>query len=608
MNFLGNAPISERFGDVYFDANEPLKEREFVYASVIERIEKQNIVIAEAGFGVGLNFFSTARKALNSGKNLHFISIEKYPLSIDELREIHTHFSEFTELFNEFAQKYEILDGALTRIKLCGEKIILDLYFGDILEALDELDFRADAWFLDGFAPSKNPQMWDEKLFKRLGEFCLEGALIRSYSVAAVIRKGFGDDFIYEKIDGRAHKKEISQAICIKKSPRIRKNPWFAKPKLKGKSVLVLGGGIAGLVSALKFQNAGFDVVLCEKANHVAANGSSNLNGLLSPLIVKRGVKLGLMHLSAFLFASNFYSGDEFGEFVDFCGAKHYAVSEREIERFKSADGDILRFTRGKPYDYSFITRAAQIRPKALCNALARNLDVKLNYEFKSIKLENDSWTTEFTNGEKIRADLVIFALGSESKELFSKTFCDEFAQIGKLRGQVTHIAPAILDTPFSARAYACKPDFGIQVIGSTFDRDDLSLEPRKSDDEANIANLSEFLGGIHPQILGQNIGIRCYCGDRFPLVGSIYDARAFCEIYKTLLWTKRHIVQPEPVYYPNLLVNSAHGAHGLATAIWGAEILLDFALNRQVCATNSLLDEMNSARFLIRALKKGLV
>lgn len=611
MKFVNNALFSTKFDDIYFDMDDPINEREFVYAGALNLIQKPNLVVAEAGFGVGLNFFVTAKKALNLGKSLHFISCEKYPLCKDDLKKIMTKFNEFSDIFDKFIDQYEIIPNALVRIKI-SQNIILDLFFGDILDFFDQSDFRADIWYLDGFAPSKNPDMWSDEVFAKLGEFCHKGSIIRTYSVASKVKSALQNNgFYYEKLQGNAKKKQILQAICQNPKPKNYKNLWFKQPNLiTPKQILVIGGGISGLSTAYQLQNLNFEVILCEANDSVAMSGSSNKTGLLAPLITKPNVKLGLMHLSAFLLARNFYFNSEFSEFCDFSGAWHYACDKKSFERFKAANSDILPFFDDfSPYPASFIPKAVQIRPKELCKAISSKLQVRLNHKFKHFIRKNDKYFVSFENGKILEADLIIFALGDGSKELFKKLFNDEFIRLSNVRGQTTLIEPSLdLKSPFSARAYVCKTYDDTQLIGSTFDRQNDDLSPLISDDELNLANLSEFLGDKKPKIIGSNTAFRCYSGDRFPIIGAIYNHIEFAKNYKSLLWTKHHQNQPKPVYYPNLLINSAHGAHGLASAIFGAEIICDMLLNRQICTSLDILDELNSSRFLIRLLKKGLV
>ncbi|CUU77055.1 5-methylaminomethyl-2-thiouridine methyltransferase [Campylobacter hyointestinalis] len=605
IEFKQDGLYSKRFDDVYFNTQNPLLECFHTYSSVVDALEGSNITIAEAGFGAGLNFFSTV-SSLN-GKNLHYIAIEKYPFNKDELRQIYQRFECFSRYFDEFIKQYEVLQNALIRINL-GKDIILDIYFGDILEGLKELNFKADAWYLDGFTPAKNPQMWSEELFGAIKYFCKNGAIIRTFSSASIVRLRLLDaGFSVKKLKGFGKKREMLEAICVKEYQKPQN--WYSLPAIdKFTNVLVIGGGVAGLVSATKFKKAGFNVVVAEKMNEVATNGSSNLAGILMPLITLPTTVLGLMHMSAFLMARNFYKDSEFS---DFCGVDDYGVSELQLKRFEEwGQNGIFELTKNSSlYPSAFIKSAAQLMPKSLCSDLAKSLYVKFGYEFAGLKKSGDGYLVEFKNQKRVSADLVIFAMGDKSNYLFNEVFYDEYMQLSSVRGQVTHIKNGIdLERPFSAKGYACKSVNGVQVIGATYDRNDFTSCARSKDNEKNIADISEFLIGKNVDIIGSNVGFRGYSGDRSPLIGAVHDALKFKEIYKSLLWTKNRENHAGAVHHQNILISSAHGSRGLCTAVFGAEILLDMVLGRQICTTKSILDSLNPARFLVRKLKKGLV
>ena len=107
-------------------------------------------------------------------------------------------------------------------------------------------------------------------------------------------------------------------------------------------------------------------------------------------------------------------------------------------------------------------------------------------------------------------------------------------------------------------------------------------------------------------RIIGSKVGYRSYSGDRFALIGRLYDEDFYKDSYKSLLWTKGK-PNPHPKYVPNIYVSTAHGSRGLCTAVLGAEVICDLIFDRPLCIEKSLFDELHLARFLIRKLKKGL-
>ena len=454
------------------------------------------------------------------------------------------------------------------------------------------------------------------------------------------------------------------------------------------KKVAIIGGGVAGCVCAFKLRERGLDVTIAEKRGDIALNGSGNHCGILMPLITKPTVNLGRMHMNAFLQAARFYGQNLGAQEIEFCGATDYAYEQKTLERFYEwrefdADNGVfeLKFD-DEPYASAFIFNGAKARPRKMCKAASAGIKTLLNCEFTGFEtLESGAVRAHFKDGRSIDADVRVLAIGSESMELFA----DYDIRLSSVRGQVTHIKPAVwTSAPFSAKGYVCPPAQGVQVIGATYDRNLFLDEPRSSDDEKNLTDVAEFLdgkfaenkrlklsgmydlnfvisrdgdaenadrlevnkGGVNLskimdlpaktadgpaqtnsasnltapknnsniaaqipqniQIVGSKVGYRSYSGDRFPLIGRLYDEDFYKDSYKSLLWTKGKS-NPHPKYVPNVYVSTAHGSRGLCTAVLGAELICDLIFDRPLCIEKSLFDELHLARFLVRKLKKGL-
>lgn len=609
IKYQNNALYNSEFDDIYFNTYEPLAECEYAYSSALDGVNKSAIVVAEAGFGVGLNFFCTIAKFKSSTKkSLHYIAVEKYPFSKDELASIYEQFGLDSSIYKEFLDSYHIVPNSLLRIYLLNRTIILDLYFGDILEFLEECEFRADVWYLDGFAPSKNPQMWSEEFLSNLACYSYKDTIIRSFSCARVVRDRLSQNgFEVGKLKGYHKKREMLQAICIEPKSRIKKQIWFDLPIVTNpKTILIIGAGIAGLAIATLFKEAGFNVVVAESNEKAAQGASSNLAGICAPLITQPGVALGDMHMSSFLLSRQFYK--QFGgDFVDFCGCDEYLVNDKMLSKFNH-DSKFFSISNDI-YPKANIDLAMQIRPQNLCLALAKNLEIYYGYEYKSLKQLQSCYEVNFSNLKTIKADLVIFANGNRAKELFISEFSDAYMQLSSVRGQTTLVNEFMsLNRPLSARGYITKAVNGVQLVGASYARGDDDALPRSSDDDENIALVDEFLSNKKPNIIGSNVGFRGYSGDRFPIIGGIHNASEYIKIYNSLLWTKNKPSNKSPVYYQNLLISAAHGSRGLSTSVLGANILLDMVLGRQICVKKSTINALNPSRFIIRKLKKGLV
>ena len=684
----GGIPFSPEFDDIYFNADDPIGQSEYVFNSVFDEIwnKKSEFNVLEAGFGTGLNFLCAFKRFKNSDKFLNFVSIEKTPIAKEDLAKIYANFTELADVSGELLGAYPSLIRGFHRLNL-APNVTLTLCFGDVAEVLDELSFIADAVFMDGFAPAKNEAMWSELVCAKIANLCALGASVCTYSASGALKRALQNSgFEVNLLKGYGKKREMLRAKFV--GERQAENEiWFSRfdpaAMISPRTALVVGGGVAGCVCAFKLRERGLDVTIAEKRGDIALNGSGNHCGILMPLITKPTVNLGRMHMNAFLQAARFYERNLGAEEIEFCGATDYAYEQKTLERFYEwrefdADNGVfeLKFD-DEPYASAFIFHGAKARPRKMCKVASAGIKTLLNCEFTGFEtLEGGAVRAHFKDGRSIDADVLVLAVGSESMELFT----NYDIRLSSVRGQVTHIAPAVwTSVPFSAKGYVCPPAEGVQVIGATYDRNLFLDEPRSSDDEKNLADVAEFLDGKFakseqlnlsgqdlnlttgpdgaaenvdrlgainlsksvdlraettgyslqtqdasnltasenlsndtiktPQnvrIIGSKVGYRSYSGDRFPLIGRLYDEDFYKDTYKSLLWTKDKS-NPHPKYVPNVYVSTAHGSRGLCTAVLGAELICDLVFDRPLCIEKSLFDELHLARFLVRKLKKGL-
>lgn len=690
--FRGAVPFSPEFDDIYFNTDDPIGQSEYVFNSVFDEIwdKKSEFNVLEMGFGAGLNFLCAFKRFKNSDKFLNFVSIEKTPIARDDLAKIYANFSELAGVSGELLGAYPPLVRGFHRLNL-APNVTLTLCFGDVDTVLDELSFSADAVFMDGFAPAKNEAMWSERVCAKIANLCAFGASVCTYSASGALKRALQNSgFEVNLLKGYGKKREMLRAKFAGER-QAESEIWFSRfdpaATIAPRTALVIGGGVAGCVCAFKLCQRGLDVTIAEKRSDIALNGSGNHCGILMPLITKPTVNLGRMHMNAFLQAARFYERNLGAEEIEFCGATDYAYEQKTLERFYEwrefdADNGVfeLKF-EDEPYASAFIFSGAKARPRKMCKAASVGIKMLLNCESTGFEtLEGGAVRARFKDGRSIDADVLVLAVGSESMEFFA----DYDIRLSSVRGQVTHIKPAVwTSAPFSAKGYVCPPVDGVQVIGATYDRNLFLDEPRSRDDEKNLADVAEFLDGKFakservnlsgaqdtnltigrdvdaenlnrleasrndmnlskntdlraktagdfaqaqdanltapenssniaakiPQnvrIIGSKVGYRSYSGDRFALIGRLYDEDFYKDSYKSLLWTKGK-PNPHPKYVPNIYVSTAHGSRGLCTAVLGAELICDLIFDRPLCIEKSLFDELHLARFLIRKLKKGL-
>ncbi|MGG7047631.1 MULTISPECIES: bifunctional tRNA (5-methylaminomethyl-2-thiouridine)(34)-methyltransferase MnmD/FAD-dependent 5-carboxymethylaminomethyl-2-thiouridine(34) oxidoreductase MnmC [unclassified Campylobacter] len=620
LSFKGDTAYSEDFDDIYFNTDGARAESEYVFASAVDEIwDNQDIfIVAELGFGAGLNFLNLCQKFKNSHKKLHFVSIEAFLMDAKDMVEIYAKLGTLKRDATRLSKLLPPRVSGIHRINFTSN-ITLDLCLGDASLMLKELDFQADVWFLDGFAPSKNETMWSIEIFNHIARLSRVKAIARTYSCAKIVRENFAlSGFLLELRKGYAKKRQMSHAVLNEKSKLI-KEPYFSRPKpSNGKNVLIIGAGVAGCVSAFMLSALGFKTTIAEMHEELATNGSGNHCGILVPLLTKPDVNLGRMHINAFLQAVNFYKNTMSKKEIEFNGAWEFAFDDTLKSRYflhKGVNDEIFSFDMmARPYPAVFIKDGATARPKKMCKIAARGQNILFKHRYISHKhLKNGKISVKFDKQKSVQTDILIFATGSHSVQIFKNL------PISSVRGQVTHVDEILdISAALSAKGYITPAKDGIQVAGATYSRNEIYDLPRDGDDAENLEKISEFLSQDLSQkiqkndlskveILGSRVGYRSYSSDRFPIIGALHDEAAYMRDFGDLFWSKKKPSALRASYEPNVFVNFAHGSRGLGTAVLGATLLCDLITGRPLCIEKSLFNELHSARFLVRKLKKGI-
>lgn len=218
LEWRDGMPYSTAFGDVYFSSDNGQLETEYVFLqgndlqSRWQTLDSSTFTIIETGFGTGLNFLCAASLWLQSAPadaHLTFISVEKYPLTRQELSLALQHWPALKPVAETLLSQYEsLLDTG--SISLFNRRIQLDVLFGDATACLSKIHTKADAWFLDGFAPSKNPEMWQAALFAQMARLSHTGSTFATFTSAGAVRRGLiAAGFATSKRSGFGKKREM---------------------------------------------------------------------------------------------------------------------------------------------------------------------------------------------------------------------------------------------------------------------------------------------------------------------------------------------------------------------------------------------------------------
>ena len=216
----GNNLYSKEFDDIYFSPEDGVGESCTVFLEGIAAPEvwqtKKIYAITELGFGTGLNFLLTAKlwcETTNADQRLIYNATEKYPLDphqIDQVIGWPALRPFLLELLKDYPDNNELFSG---RVKL-------NILQGDSLEMLRQQNFKSDAWYLDGFAPGKNPDMWRDDIFTEMARLSATGSRVATFTAAGFVRRGLQSaGFHIEKRPGFGKKREmLSGTFGVKKA------------------------------------------------------------------------------------------------------------------------------------------------------------------------------------------------------------------------------------------------------------------------------------------------------------------------------------------------------------------------------------------------------
>jgi tRNA U34 5-methylaminomethyl-2-thiouridine-forming methyltransferase MnmC len=203
-------PVSRRFDDPYFSLAGGLQETRHVFLTgngLPERL-RDGFRIAELGFGTGLNLLATALmwQAMGAPGTLHFTSFEAFPMQAEDMARAHAAFPETAQMSAELLRHWS---PEATEIPLPG--ITLHLITGDARSSLPAWTGQADAWFLDGFSPAKNPELWAPDLLQEVGRHTAPGGTFATYSAAGHVRRALVDaGFEVSRLPGYANKRHMT--------------------------------------------------------------------------------------------------------------------------------------------------------------------------------------------------------------------------------------------------------------------------------------------------------------------------------------------------------------------------------------------------------------
>jgi tRNA 5-methylaminomethyl-2-thiouridine biosynthesis bifunctional protein len=623
-------PLSARFGDVYFSRESGIAETRHVFLQHNRLQERwQNLggglfTIGETGFGTGLNFlcaWELWKECAPSDARLHFVSTEKYPLSRNELAQALALWPELSELSAELLEQYLWLAPGWQRMSFDHGRVTLALLIGDARETLPQLRAAVDAWFLDGFAPARNPEMWQPELFEQVARLSVHGCTFATFTSAGAVRRrleavGFG----VEKVAGYGTKRDMLRGEYA--------DAIASRPEWPDKHAIVIGGGVAGTASASSLARRGWQVMLIERHGELAQEASGNPQGVLYPRLSGHDIPLSRLAQAGFMTTLRLLQSLlPKGEDWDDCGLLQQAFNARETKRCKEvlARGlppDLVRGVDAEetaelagiamPHGGLWFPSGGWVHPPAMCRALASQNGIMLKTSAEALNLVHSTHGWQVWGADKLLAEApVIVVCGANDITDFQQT---AHLPLEPVRGQITRL-PA---TPASAqlKAVVCTEGYvspardGTHCIGATFSPGERSLELRIDDHADNLAMLKHLSPALHKSLGGTaldaaqlpgRVALRCVSPDYLPLAGPLLDAALLAERYVV---GSRLPVEHLP-WLGGLYINAGHGSKGLLTAPLCAEIIAAMLEHEPLPVDAGLACTLDPNRFLLR--QRGL-
>lgn len=655
-----NMPFSLQFNDIYFSTDDGLAESHYVFLqgnqlyARWQQHTQAHFVIAESGFGSGLNFFACiqlfrqfrAKHPTHSLQRLYFISFEKYPLTPQQLQQAHLAFPELAQLSSRLIQHYPFRLTGCHRLHFA--ETTLDLWFGDIHHNLPQLgDYmqqKIDAWFLDGFAPSKNPEMWTPTLYQHMFRYSQPHATFATFTAASAVRKGLqAAGFIVNKQTGFAHKRDMLCGYKPTQTPtadRDDRAPWYLAHSASRKidEVAIIGGGIASLFTALSCLQRGLKVTLYCDDPQPALNASGNKQGALYPQLSDDDLRNSRFYAYAFSYALQVLhdfaqSGVQFESGLQgvaicaySCKVKQtldqIAAQQWDRHLFHLCDQHILSELTGiqLPCGGAFIPKGGWIAPQQLVQngfdyLQTRGLTLRTKQHITHLHSHENSWQLTNSQGERFEHSLVILANGHQLTQ-FAQT---EHLPLYPVRGQVSQIPSGTqlkkLKAVLCYNGYLTPADHTKQshCIGASHVRNcasrTFSLEEQQQNAAKILHNLPhcDWSSEIDVSDNQARVSVRCGTRERVPIMGAVPHFAHTLEQYRKLFdqLRRRQPIAHSP-YYPNLYLIGALGSRGLTSAPLLAETLVCQILGEPLPIGEDILHALNPNRTWIRKLLKG--
>ncbi|MEL6411625.1 MAG: tRNA (5-methylaminomethyl-2-thiouridine)(34)-methyltransferase MnmD [Pseudomonadota bacterium] len=208
-----DVPVSIHFDDPYYSLENGVGETQHVFlaGNGLPQRFRDGFHIAELGFGTGLNLLVALYAWRQSGQKgqLQFTSFEAFPMDANEMVRAQHQFADLKGISSELEPFWGLSDFETSELNF-------KLVIGDARETLPQWDGMADAWFLDGFSPAKNPELWQPDLLQNVAAHTITGGTAATYTAAGAVRRDLQvAGFEVSRIAGFGRKRHMTRAVKV---------------------------------------------------------------------------------------------------------------------------------------------------------------------------------------------------------------------------------------------------------------------------------------------------------------------------------------------------------------------------------------------------------
>ena len=534
VDWTPDGPVSPRFGDIYFSATDGLEESRAVFLAGCGLpnawAHRRRFTVGELGFGTGLNILALLalwRETRPSPlARLSIFSLEAFPLAPADAARALDRWPGLADLAASLLRRWPRGRRGLHRYEWPDLGATLDLMIDDVTPALAGWDGRADAWFLDGFAPSKNPQMWDELILAAVAARSAPGARIATFTVAGAVRRCLSaQGLAVEKRPGFGRKSERLEAVVPGPAPTDAPPPRVA----------VIGAGVAGAALARAFERQGCPVLVIDTGG-VGAGASGNAAALVTPRLDAGDGPAARLHALAFARAAAVYA-DQTPQAVIAKGALQLERTERDAGRFTriaashafdpgsltpvAAEDAASSLGEAGATAGLWLSDASVVEPAAVLHAWIGAAQI-LHSCVAQLQPSGSGWRLLDAAGAIIaEADVVVVAAGAALGRLLPTL------QPRPVRGQVSVARTPFAGVPAAWGGYAIPTRDGDVLFGASHGPGDTGDDVRPAEAAANLDRLAQGrpalaarIEALPPELRSERASVRVTLRDHLPVAG----------------------------------------------------------------------------------------